>query len=470
MKSKHLIALCVAALAGVFLVSAARAQLGRTWPSEKKIVPDPVTGAPLEFLTSTDGTYTQSKIYQTHRQWTSDGKWIIFRGTREGGAQAFAVNEETGQIVQVTQDGFIGMLCAGNKTMKLYIMSNTGAAGAGAATSPATLPAATAAGGRGGGARGGPREIREIDLDKLFTDVAAKTVKEPAAYQRVCGVIPAGLTADGNMGVDANDDFVYFRVGGPQTAELSPGQELQKAVGPRGMGAGPSGLRSMNLKTGEVKTICNVGFQIGHVQTNPWTPGQIVFCWETGGKAPQRTWYVNADGSGLRPLYPEAPYDWITHEAFISKDEVAIAILGHRSIAQATADSDWGIAGTKVHPTGVGIVNVKTREMQIVGQVPPDSPGRSDWHVNGSSDGRWAVCDDFQYELWLIDRHSSEMNLLIGPQHVGADHIHPTFNGDNTKIEIESALISKDNRALNICVVPLPKAFLSRDYSKKLPQ
>ena len=45
------------------------------------------------------------------------------------------------------------------------------------------------------------------------------------------------------------------------------------------------------------------------------TPGEIIFCWETGGKAPQRTWFVKSDGSGLRPLYPEAPYEWITHEA-----------------------------------------------------------------------------------------------------------------------------------------------------------
>jgi len=98
-------------------------QLGRTWPSEKKIVPDPVTGVPLEFLTSTDGPYRQSKIYQTHRQWTADGKWLIFRGSREAGSQAFAVNEETGLIVQVTETGFSGMLCAGNKTMKLYVLA-----------------------------------------------------------------------------------------------------------------------------------------------------------------------------------------------------------------------------------------------------------------------------------------------------------------------------------------------------------
>jgi oligogalacturonide lyase len=216
--------------------------------------------------------------------------------------------------------------------------------------------------------------------------------------------------------------------------------------------------------------ICNVGFQIGHVQSNPWVPGEIVFCWETGGKAPQRTWFVNADGTGLRPLYPEAPYEWITHEAFIGKDEVAIAILGHRSIASATTNSQWGIAGTMEHPTGVGIVNLRTREMRIAGQVPPESPGHSDWHVAGSADGRWAACDDFAYEVWVFDRHNGQATLLAGPQKTGADHIHPTFNADSTKIEIESALISKDDRSLNICVVPLPKSLLDRTYSQKLAE
>ena len=226
----------------------------------------------------------------------------------------------------------------------------------------------------------------------------------------------------------------------------------------------------MNLQTGEIKPIVNVGFQIGHVQTNPWVPGEIVFCRETTGKAPQRTWFVNADGTGLRPLYPEAPYEWITHEAVIGKDEVAIALIGHRSIAQATPQSDWGVAGSKEHPNGVGIVNLRTREMRIAGQVPDWSKGRSDWHVAGSADGRWAATDDFQYEVWLIDRHSVEMNLLAGPQKTGADHIHPTFNAEGTKIEIQAALISKDNRSLNICVVPVPKTWLARTYSIKTPE
>jgi oligogalacturonide lyase len=273
------------------------------------------------------------------------------------------------------------------------------------------------------------------------------------------------------MALDPTEDFAYFRVGREVAAQhLSSDQKPADPFGPRGMGAGPSGLASMNLHTGEVKYIVSVPFQIGHVQTNPWVPGEIVFCWETGGKAPQRTWTVKSDGTGLRPLYPEAPYEWITHEAVISKDEVAIGILAHRGIDNTTAESDWGLSGTAEHPSGVGIVNLRTREMRIVGQVPFGDPGRSDWHVNGSSDGRWAVFDDFMYRLWIVDRHSGETKLLADLGHVrGAqDHVHPTFNADNTKIEVQTAMLSADGgdgRSLNICVVPVPKSWLDRTYS-----
>jgi oligogalacturonide lyase len=338
----------------------------------------------------------------------------------------------------------------------------------------------------------GPFQVVEIDLGSLFADAVAGAVKGDDAYERVCGVTPADMHATGNMGLDANEDFVYFGITGQELLPLlSPGQTMQKSFGPRGMGAGPSGLASMNLKTGEVKIITVVGFQIGHVQTNPWNPGEIVFCWETGGKAPQRTWTVMADGSGLRPLYPEAPYEWITHEAVITKDEVAIAILylhppvfpGSKPLpprptpppgSQAAGGrrrsggtGDYGPVGDDAHPTGVGIVNLRTREMRIVGQVPIGDPGRSIWHVNGSADGRWAAADDFKYRLWIIDRHTGQMMLLasMGSVTTAADHIHPTFSADGTKIEIQSAMLSENNRSHNICVVPLPQSWLARTYS-----
>jgi oligogalacturonide lyase len=361
--------------------------------------------------------------------------------------------------------------------MKLYIMRTTGSgsgrgrgATAGSVGASNNTAAAVAQATQGinapaagpGARRGGPDQIIEIDLAKLFADSEAGTMKPAANYERVCGTIPTNLSAGGDMGLDANEDFAYFRVTRDEVGQhLAPGTKIEPGFGPRNMGAGPAGLRSMNLKTGEIKFVAEVPFQIGHVQTNPWVPGEIVFCWETGGKAPQRTWTVMADGSGLRPLYPEAPYEWITHEAVITSNEVAIAILGHRQVG---ANDAWGTSGTNEHPTGVGIVNLRTREMRIVGQVPLGNPGRSVWHVHGSPDGRWAVADDFMYRLWLIDRHTGEMMLLadMGHKTTAADHIHPTFSADSTKIEIQSAMLAPDGRALDICVVPVPRAWLDR--------
>jgi oligogalacturonide lyase len=71
--------LFVSVALGVFLMipSCAYSQIGKRFPSERKVIKDPVTGTMLTFLTSTPTGDT--KIYQTHNQWTSDGEWLIFR-------------------------------------------------------------------------------------------------------------------------------------------------------------------------------------------------------------------------------------------------------------------------------------------------------------------------------------------------------------------------------------------------------
>lgn len=452
---KTLLRVVLALSSSALLISPVCGQIGHRFPSEKKIVVDPVTGVPLTFLTSSP--VGDSKIYQTHPQWTSDGKWLVFRSQRVLG-QAFAVNEDSGVIVQLTESGYNGMLCVARKSMKLYFLRNVGPT----PTPPPRVPGQDPVAARAAwnALPGVKRELIETDLAKLFADSEAGKMQPASAYERVCGVIPAEMYPGDDLALDANEDVAYFRVRGAEANHLPAGTKIADIYGPRNMGAGPAGLRSMNLATGEIKLIVDVPFQIGHVQSNPFVPGEIVFCWETGGKAPQRTWTVMADGTGLRPLYPEASYDWVTHEAVITKDEVAIAIMGHRK--PGTKD-EWGECGTREHPTGLGIVNLRTREMVIAGQTPT---GSGLWHVNGSADGRWAVGDDFSRSIYLIDRHTREMMMLsTGHKVTAADHPHPTFNADGTKIEIQSAMLSPDGRSMNICVIKVPKAWLDRKYN-----
>jgi oligogalacturonide lyase len=432
-----------------FSATVTKAQIGRRFPSERKVIKDPVTGATLTFLTSTPAG--DSKIYQTHNQWTSDGQWLIFRSARVKG-EAMAVNEQTGDLVQVTEGGYTGMLNVARKSMKLYFMRNVD-----------TNKRA-----------GGAVKIIEVDLAKVLADSKTGKMKSVAAYERLCGTTPEEIGAGGDMALDGAEDWAYFRVGKEAAAKhLAAGTKLESSFGPRKMGAGPSGIAGMNISTGEIKYVVSVPFQVGHIQTNPWVAGEIVFCWETGGKSPQRTWTVMADGKGLRPLYPEADYEWVTHEAVISRDEVAMAIMGHRPIpgtgsvaapqtgvngANPGQENAWGPSGTREKPTGLAIVNLRTREMRIEGQTPG---GSGLWHVSGSSDGRWAVGDDFSRSIYLIDRNTHQMRLLsAGHKQTAADHPHPTMSPDGKKIEIQSAMLSKDNRSMNICIISIPEEWI----------
>ena len=430
----------------------AMAQLGTRFPSERKVIKDPKTGVELVFLTSKSGT-GDSKIYQTHNQWTCDGRWVIFRSDRVKG-EAMAVNEETGDIVQVTEGGFTGMLCVARKSMNLYIMR----------------PQKDNKGTRTG------MEVVEINLGKLLADSDAGTVKKKKGnvvrqeYERICGVIPAEMCSEGDMALDGSEEFVYFRLDKEFARKYPIAEQISPNFGPRNMGAGPGGIGKMDLKTGKSEPVVAVHFKVGHIQGNPWHPGEVIFCWETGGKAPQRTWMVNADGTGLRPIYRETEHDWVTHEAVISADELVIAIVGHRPINQGeqrkieglesfATSNDWGPSGTKEYATGIAVVNMRTRELTLEGQVPDDNF----WHVAGSSDGHWVAGDDFARELWLIDRHTGERILLTaGHKTTARDHVHPTFKPDGTEIEIQSAMLSEDGRSMNICIVKLPQHLINR--------
>jgi len=313
-------------------------------------------------------------------------------------------------------------------------------------------------------------QIVEVNLFELFADSKAGTLKDASYYQKICGTIPPSIGTGNNLAIDANEEIAYFQVGSDEALRHLPeGTKIEENFGPRNMGAGPAGIASLNLKTGEIKHIISVPFQMGHLQSNPWVSGELVFCWETGGKAPIRMWTVKSDGTGLRPIYNELETDWVTHEAVITPDEVAFAIMGHRPIGSKGfqggstnpgQEPGWGISGTRAHFGGLAIVNLRTQEVYLAGQT---KSGSGLWHVSGSPDGRFAVGDDFKRDIWLIDRRNNEMKLIsAGHKATAADHPHPTISPCGTKIQIQSAMLSEDNRSMNIVVIKLPQDWLDR--------
>jgi oligogalacturonide lyase len=464
---------------------AAGPNFGRHYPPEKTSYVDPVTHVTVDVLTTDKAD--DAKPYQTHTTWTADGKWIIFRASRGGnGPQIFLLNEQSGDIVQVTDapGTGTGSLNLSRKEMKLYYMRGGAQGfGRGAATTSATPPP--------------PRQLIESNIGALLTDSLAGKVKDAATYERVVATLPADLRDSGGFALDADESKAYWGVGtGPQgnpanagrrgggaaaepapeaaataTGATIPGSNRQmgRAIDQPNMdpnvsresnrirwelqGRGQGGIRSIDLKTGEVKTVIDVNFRMGHVQTNPWVPGEIVYCHETTGDAPQRMWFVNGDGTGNRPLYKEDPagWEWITHETFATKDEVMFLIIGH-------------LPYLRERPTGVAVINLRNNRMSILGQIDeniaPDRPGGF-WHCNGSSDGRWAVADTFKGDVYLIDRHSSEITLLTTDHKMTPDHAHPIFSPDNKRVLIQSGRLT-DGASLDLMSVTLPDSLVNR--------
>lgn len=440
-----------------------RAGVGRHLPSEKRTYVDPVTGLTVHVLTSDPAS--DAKPYQTHTTWTADGQWIIFRSDRGGsGPQAFLVNETTGDIVQVTEGpaSGTGSLNLARKSMKLYVMRGGpvfGSPGAAPSDGGALPPPHVA-----------PRQLIEIDLAKLLPDALAGTVKPSAAYERLIATLPEDLRDSGGFALDADETCAYWGVGwGPLPARPAPTHANRTADGrsvvdsrntdptePREAarqrfaeaGRGPGGIRRIDLATGAVTKVIDTDFRMGHVQTNPWVPGEIIYCHETTGDAPQRMWTVRGDGTGNRPLYVETPDEWITHETVSGPDEVMFLIIGH-------------LKYLRQHPTGVAVINLRNDNMKILGQMEEDM-GQGQlggfWHCNGSPDGRWAVADNFKGDVTLIDRRDGRQIKLTTDHKMKPDHTHPIFSPDSRRVLIQSGHLT-DGQSLDLMSVDIPASW-----------
>ncbi len=163
----------------------------------------------------------------------------------------------------------------------------------------------------------------------------------------------------------------------------------------------------LDSTTGAYRPVLTQGFRIGHVQHSPTDP-VIFYVWETGGYAPQRTWLVNADGSGNRPFYARTDpaqwftplKEWVTHEAWVA------------GTGEMTMVND---------KLGIMLLN-QAGEARLVRE------GRY-WHAAASPDGRQIVADDFEGRLWLIETATGNVRLLAtGLRDTVRVHPHPSFD------------------------------------------
>lgn len=422
--------------------TASWAQFGKCTPSERWTYTDAQTGNEITVLTDT--LKNDRFLYQTDPMWTADGKYLLFRSSSRGDGtmvertqpngekkkwkptQIYFIEMATGKIIQATEGADLGNAFLANRSNKLFISRN----------------------------ENHQWKLYVMDLDRFFADVEHDKVGKPAKYEKLIGIFPAEMGRPGGYAVDCMDDYAYITVEREGTEEekerMMKNAFLPETNQPVKIKPTLCGIRKMNLQTGEVTKVIDTEFKVGHIQASRFTPGEIVFCNETGGDAHQRMWYCTADGKVFKPLYKETALDWVTHETFATKDYVYFNILGFLPRLRKQAN-------------GIYRINLRTDDVEQIGQVEMEKDrcaidgqlvGRGFWHCNASRDNRWAAGDTFGGNVWMMNVATGERHWLVSDTKMRPDHAHPSFSPDGTKVLFQSGHFTNGKR-LNLMMVDI---------------
>ena len=235
-------------------------------------------------------------------------------------------------------------------------------------------------------------KIWNLDVDSILK---CNEKKQKNEFRRKVAGLPENTRLSGTISIDSSEKAIYMSV--QYTADSW-------------------GLLALDTDTEEYSKIIDTEFRVGHCQAHPSTSGLIMYCWETGGDSQQRMWIVNADGRRNSPFYKETYNEWVTHEVWWGPNRALFTIWPKNEEMLKK-------------PYGIAYVSIEDKSLHILNQ-------RKYWHVGGSPDGKWAVGDTFDGELYLINGETGKARLITqGHRPGGATvHPHPSFSPDGSSV------------------------------------
>ncbi len=321
----------------------------------------------------TQGASNDVIVYQTHPMWTPNMKYLVFQSNRAGYSAPHALRMKTGKIHVIT-DFETGLFVIARKDDCLYA-------------------------------------IHGQDL------VCVHVAKKSQAGKKITSQPDWISGLRGGLSLDADEKVLYT------------GAELEKDK--------KWALVAVDLQTGVWRILTELDFLIGHVQANPFQSGVVMFCHETGGDAPQRTWVLKNGATRPEPFYKETYGEWVTHEVWWRPDRAIFTIWPY--------DEEH-----TQKPHGILSADLKTGKPVLHSQYRA-------WHTHGSPDGKWAMGDDFDRNIWLVRVETGERRLLT-QGHLGKGcktHPHGSFTPDGKGIVFNSSR----NGSENIFLAELPDDF-----------
>jgi oligogalacturonide lyase len=136
--------------------------------------------------------------------------------------------------------------------------------------------------------------------------------------------LPPELGGGSGLAVNADETMLagsaVDRKGKSAPKVLPKGKGDPGRLGKRWAAGTPMVLYTIQVKTGEVKTIHRGNDWFNHVQCSPTDPGLIMFCHEGPWHYLDRIWTIRSDGTGLRKVHSRTKDMEIWGHEFFSAD------------------------------------------------------------------------------------------------------------------------------------------------------
>ena len=369
-------------------------------PAKHETVVDEETGAEVVFIT-TDSAYDKN-LYFHDWSWLADSSLVLFTSQREkGGLMGYLT--ETGELVRIT----------------------TPTGGLGGATAAVDRNSVFATRGS---------DVVEMALEIKASDDPQKKPSTVFATERHIAALPEHHAG----ALNPNCDGTLLSMG------VKPPKEK-----------GPAHILSINIASGEIKTVFTVPEPINfvyHVQWSHSTPHLLSFA-----AARPRINVVDIRTGTLIQPYLEVDGELVTHEHWWVDDQIAFCGGTHEP---PTEDSH------------VKLVDVHSGQVRILGAgswwkegKPSEIAKYNHWHCAGSDDGRWVVSDNWHGDLWLHEGQTARSVLLTQGHRTYGKGAHPEMGWDRNGEKIVFASQKRGN--VDVCIVTIPDALQKANITTK---
>jgi len=236
-----------------------------------------------------------ASLYFHQQSFTPQGDKMVV-STAQG---IFAVDLKSWKLSPIVGGEGLQLLFAGRRTRTVYYVRRSGPA-------PEIWSADIDS--------GAARKIADLPKGGIATINADETLLAGAVEERPMPLQP------GMAGRDPRTDQAAFAANGPDGKPLTFAEAKEVRLDQRLEARIPMEIFTIDIRTGERKTVYASTDWLNHLQFSPTDPGLLMFCHEGPWHKVDRIWTIRTDGSGLTKIHSRTMNMEIAGHEFWSPD------------------------------------------------------------------------------------------------------------------------------------------------------